>query len=90
LIYLSYLSNVYRACSFFANSELFCIDNARVIYKKIRYLDPRQEGAGHLRKKCMKGFTLPNLCQKYLNYQEQKDKMNMGSGKHGRDKKFLT
>jgi hypothetical protein len=23
LIYLSYLSNVYRACSFFANSELF-------------------------------------------------------------------
>jgi hypothetical protein len=36
LIYLSYLSNVYRACSFFTNSELFCIDNARVIYRNIR------------------------------------------------------
>jgi hypothetical protein len=34
LIYLSYLSNVYRACSFFTNSELFCIDNVRVIYRK--------------------------------------------------------
>jgi hypothetical protein len=32
LIYLSYLSNVYRECSFFMNSELFCIDNVRVIY----------------------------------------------------------
>jgi hypothetical protein len=32
-IYLSYLSNVYRACSFFANSELFCIDNARYLSK---------------------------------------------------------
>jgi hypothetical protein len=38
LIYLSYLSNVYRACLFFANSELFYIDNTRVIYRKIRYL----------------------------------------------------
>ena len=36
LIYLSYLSNVYRACSFFTNLDLFCIDNARVIYRKIR------------------------------------------------------
>jgi len=26
LIYLSYLSNVYRACSFFTNLDLFCID----------------------------------------------------------------
>ena len=32
-----YLSNVYRACSFFTNLDLFCIDNARVIYRKIRY-----------------------------------------------------
>jgi hypothetical protein len=40
LIYLSYLSNVYRACSFFVNSELFCIDNARIIkkYGIINYL----------------------------------------------------
>jgi hypothetical protein len=38
VIYLSYLSNVYRACSFFTNLELFCIDNARVIYRKIRYI----------------------------------------------------
>jgi len=37
LIYLSYLSNVYRACSSFTNLDLFCIDNARVIYRKIRY-----------------------------------------------------
>ena len=35
-VYLSYLSNVYRTCSFFTNLELFCIDNARVIYRKIR------------------------------------------------------
>ena len=28
---------VYRACSFFTNLDLFCIDNARVIYRKIRY-----------------------------------------------------
>jgi len=27
---------VYRACSFFTNLDLFCIDNARVIYQKIR------------------------------------------------------
>jgi hypothetical protein len=33
LIYLSYLSNVYRACSFFTNSELFCIDYARYLSK---------------------------------------------------------
>ena len=32
LNYLSYLSNVYRASSFFTNLDLFCIDNARVIY----------------------------------------------------------
>ena len=32
------ISNVYRACSFFTNLDLFCIDNARVIYRKIRYL----------------------------------------------------
>ena len=37
LIYLSYLSNVYHACSFFTNLDLFCIDNARVIYRKIWY-----------------------------------------------------
>jgi len=36
LIYLSYLSNVYRACSFLTNLDLFCIDNARVICRKIR------------------------------------------------------
>jgi len=35
LICLSYLSNVYRACSFFTNLDLFCIDNACVIYQKI-------------------------------------------------------
>jgi hypothetical protein len=29
-------SNVYCACSFFTNLDLFCIDNVRVIYKKIR------------------------------------------------------
>ena len=29
------LSNVYRACSFFTISDLFCIDNARVIGRKI-------------------------------------------------------
>ena len=38
LIYLSYLSNVYSACSFFTNLDPFRIDNARVIYRKIRYL----------------------------------------------------
>ena len=27
---------VYRACSFFTNLDLFCIDNALVIYRKIR------------------------------------------------------
>jgi hypothetical protein len=32
------LSNVYRACSFFTISDLFCIDNARAIGQKIRYL----------------------------------------------------
>ena len=37
LIYLSYLSNVYCACSFFTNLDLFSIDNARVIYRKIQY-----------------------------------------------------
>ena len=37
-VYLSYLSNVYRACSFFTNLDLFCIDNARIIYRKIWYL----------------------------------------------------
>jgi len=31
-------SNVYCACSFFTNLDLFCIDNARDIYGKIRYL----------------------------------------------------
>jgi len=35
-VYLSYLSNVYCACSFFTNLDLFCIDNGRVIYRKIR------------------------------------------------------
>jgi hypothetical protein len=30
------LSNVYRACSFFTISDLFCIDNARAIGRKIR------------------------------------------------------
>jgi hypothetical protein len=29
--------NVYRAFSFFTNFDIFCIDNARVIYRKIRY-----------------------------------------------------
>ena len=29
---------MYRACSFFTNLDLFCIDNARVIYRKIWYL----------------------------------------------------
>ena len=42
LIYLSYLSNVYRACSFFTNLDLFCIDNARVIYRIIRYFPEPQ------------------------------------------------
>ena len=32
-----FIPNVYRACSFFTNLDLFCIDNARVIYRKIRY-----------------------------------------------------
>jgi len=32
------ISNVYRACSFFTNLDLFCIDNAGVIYRKIRYV----------------------------------------------------
>jgi len=36
-VYLSYLSNVYRACSFFTNLDRFCIDNGRVVYRKIRY-----------------------------------------------------
>jgi len=36
-VYLSYLSNVYHTCSFFTNLDPFCIDNARVIYKKIQY-----------------------------------------------------
>ena len=33
-----FIPNVYRAYSFFTNLDLFCIDNARVIYRKIRYL----------------------------------------------------
>ena len=32
-----FIPNVYRACSFFTNLDRFCIDNARVIYRKIRY-----------------------------------------------------
>ena len=32
------LSNVYRACSFFTILGPFCIDNARVIGRKIRYI----------------------------------------------------
>ena len=32
------LSNVHRACSFFTISDPFCIDNARVIGRKIRYI----------------------------------------------------
>ena len=32
-----FIPNVYRACSFFTNLDLSCIDNARVIYRKIRY-----------------------------------------------------
>jgi hypothetical protein len=35
--YPSYLSNVYRACSFFMKLDLFCIDSTCVIYRKIRY-----------------------------------------------------
>jgi len=31
------ISNVYRACSFFTSLDLFCIDNTRVIYRKIQY-----------------------------------------------------
>jgi hypothetical protein len=31
------LSNVYRACSFFTISDLFCIDNAHAIGRKIWY-----------------------------------------------------
>ena len=33
-----FIPNVYRAFSFFMNLDLFCIDNARVIYRKIRYV----------------------------------------------------
>ena len=44
LIYLLYLSNVYCTCSFFTNLDLFCIDNARVIYQKVRYLVQRFSG----------------------------------------------
>ena len=32
-----FIPNVYRACLFFTNLDLFCIDNARVIYRKIQY-----------------------------------------------------
>jgi len=32
-----FIPNVYRACSFFTNLYLFCIDNARVMYRKIWY-----------------------------------------------------
>jgi len=32
-----FISNVNGAFSFFTNLDLFCIDNARVIYRKIRY-----------------------------------------------------
>jgi len=32
------LSNICRACSFVTISDLFCIDNARVVGRKIRYL----------------------------------------------------
>ena len=57
LIYLSYLSNVYRACSFFTNLDLFCIDNARVIYRKIRYMKtegPRRKYLHSFREICAK------------------------------------
>jgi len=37
-VYLSYLSNVYRTCSFFTNLELFCIDNARIIENYGNYI----------------------------------------------------
>ena len=37
-VYLSYLSNVYRACLFFMNLDLFCIDNAHAFYRKIQYI----------------------------------------------------
>ena len=39
----SFIPNVYRACSFFTNLDLFCIHNARVIYRKIRYIFKRAE-----------------------------------------------
>ena len=32
-----FIPNVYGACLFFTNLDLFCIDNERVIYRKIRY-----------------------------------------------------
>jgi len=39
------ISNVYPACSFFTNLDLLCIDNARVIYRKIRFFSaPRSTG----------------------------------------------
>jgi len=34
-----FIPYVYRACSFFTNLDLFCTDNARVIYRKIRYME---------------------------------------------------
>jgi len=42
-VYLSYLSNVYRACSFFMNLDHFCIDNARYLLKNtaIYFLEPK-------------------------------------------------
>ena len=46
-VYLSYLSNVYRACSYFTNLDLFCTDNARVIYRKIRHLLSLQKERCH-------------------------------------------
>jgi hypothetical protein len=62
LIYLSYLSNVYRACSFFANSELFCMNNARVIYWKIWYLHNIHVGWRTSAYQQMKGVRDPLGC----------------------------
>ena len=33
---------VYHACSFVMNLDLFCIDNTRIMYRKIRYIKVQQ------------------------------------------------
>ena len=47
---------------FFTNLDLFCIDNARVIYRKIRYLQVQQRLAFQAALRCLKVVLAVLMC----------------------------